>query len=182
MRRYRRRCLILWAGGVVLTQAILVGLFFYVDRIVLPQQRALPGSNNMQSDLTTRIQAITQAQKELDQLKDRHAAIASLVEVNPSSAVLSRLVDSIGPAIWLTELHLGGGGDKFAFKMKIVGFSADNGKLGDFLDNLAAEPMFETVVLKRAGSAPNSASRIKGTDARPILFEIECDVSRGAPT
>jgi Tfp pilus assembly protein PilN len=172
----------LWASGLVFTQAILVGLFFYLDRIVLPQQRALPQSNTMQSNLTDRIQAITQAQKELDQLKDRHATIDSLVDVHPSSAVLSRLVDSMGPAIWLTELHLGGVGDKSGSRMKIVGFSADNGKLGDFLDNLAAEPMFETVVLKRAGSAPNSASKTKGTDARPIQFEIECQVSRGAPT
>jgi Tfp pilus assembly protein PilN len=174
--------LILWAGGVVLTQAILVGLFLYVDRIVLPQQRLWQRPDSMQSDLTTRILAITQAQKELDQLKERHAIIASLVEANPCSAVLSRLVDSMGPAIWLTELHLAGGGDKSASKMKIVGFSADNEKLGGFLENLAAETMFEAVVLKRAGSASNSASERKGTPEMHIQFEIECDVSRGAPT
>jgi Tfp pilus assembly protein PilN len=172
----------LWGFGLVFTQAILAGLFFYVDRIVLPQQRVLPQPSAMQSDLSARIQAITQAQKELEQLKDRHATIAALAAVNPSSAVLSRLVDSMGPAVWLTELHVGGGGDKSAAKMKIVGFSADNGKLGDFLDNLSAEPMFEAVVLKRAGSAPNTASRAKAGDARPIQFEIECEIARGAST
>lgn len=172
----------LWAGGWILSQAILVGLFLYVDRIVLPKQRAVPRSGNMQSDLTTRIQAITQAQKELDQLKDLHATIASLVGLHPSSTILSRLVDRMGPAIWLTELHLGSAGDKSASRMKIVGFSAGNEKLGDFLDNLAAEPMFESVVLKRAGTVPASASGMKGTHGMHIQFEIECDLSNGAPT
>ena len=147
----------LWACALVFTQSILVGLFFYVDRIVLPPQRVWPRSDTTQSDLTARIQAITHAQKELDQLKDRHATIASLLEVHPFSAVLSRLVETMGPAVWLTELHLGGGGDKTASKMRIVGFTADNAKIGELLDNLATESMFQAVVLKRAGRAPNSS-------------------------
>jgi len=179
VRRYMHRHLVLWAGGLILIQAVIFGIFLYQDRIVLPQKRALPQLNHVQANLRTRIQAITQAQKELEQLKDRHAMITTLTGSHPYTMILSRLIDSMGSAIWLTELELRSGSDQSHPQMKIVGFTAANEELGDFLDHLAAEPMFETVILKYAGTAQNSASHIKGANETPIQFEIEWGVSGG---
>jgi hypothetical protein len=105
--------------------------------------------------------------------------VSSLAGSHPYSMILSRLVDSMGSAIWLTELELHSSEDAAYSQMKLVGFTGSNEILGDFLDRLAAEPLFETVILKYAGTGQQSGSRLKGTHANRIQFEIECDVSRG---
>ena len=102
--------------------------------------------------------------------------IISLSGSYPYSMVLARLMDSMGTATWLTNLELRSGGDKAGSRLKIIGLTAANNELGDFLDQLAKEPIFDDVLLKYAGTGRNTANSPAGTDEIPVQFEIECDV------
>ena len=178
-RRKLQRYLALWAGALFISQAVIGSVYVYQAKFVLPRKRALMQINQVQSSLRTRIQAISEAREELERLKSRHALITSLAGRHTSASILARLVDNMAASTWLTKLELNSGKPEAPPRMKIIGYTSSHTTLGDFIDRLVRDDLFESVVLKYAGTGRTPSGRFNSQQAAPVQFEIECGIYKG---
>ncbi|MFC1516349.1 PilN domain-containing protein [Thermodesulfobacteriota bacterium] len=180
-RQQMRRHLLFWAGCLVVCLALLGG--FHLLRL----QMAFSGTGDrgtlaqVDTRLNARFNEIKTIQEELEHLRQQQDLIEAITKRRNYYTVLVALSDTMNPDTWITNLDLNRGKDRGGGSyLRMTGLSQSNEKLGDFLNRLSGETIFDTVVLKYARESGTAQSdRAAGRIAEQIQFQIECRIPRG---
>ena len=179
-RRHILRHMGFWAGCLVIALFLISGFWFYQDRVVMARERPMTSLEDMHMNLGTRIEEIKGVQEELDRLDQQQSVLKTITRDQSYSRVLHKLSDIMNKETWLRQLTIECGEEKDgdeedATHLKFTGFSFCNEELGNFVNQLSYEPMFQQVVLKYARETTRALSRDKKEDpVRVVEFQIEC--------
>jgi len=180
-RRHTRRHLLLWAGCLILSLALIGGFYQYRFRVILSGKSDLAPLGQMHTDLGTKIGEIKRIQEELEKLRQQQNIIETLIKKQPYYKVLQQLSGIMNEYTWLTQLAVDRREDKrIDSHLQLNGFSLSNEKLGDLLNLFSSDPMFTGVELKyvrESGRAPSN--RETGEAERKVEFQIVCDIFKG---
>lgn len=180
-RQQMRRHLLFWAGCLLVCFALLGG--FHLFRL----QVAFSGTGDqgtlaqVDTQLGERFNEIKTIQEELERLKQKQDLIESITKRRNYYTILVALSDIMNPHTWITNLDLSRGANQSGGSyLRMTGFSQSNEKLGDFLNRLSNETIFNAVELKYAKESVRAQSgRVTGLTAAQIEFQIECRIPRG---
>lgn len=181
MRRRSGRHILLWAGCLMISLAVIFGFHLYQTKAALAQKNASGNLNGMQIELTSRIEEINHLQEELDRITQKRSVLESIIPETSYSLVLSKLAGITNASTWLTHLaiHKADHGEQGPV-LEFTGVSFYNEDLGDFLNRLSSDPAFNAVVLKYARETQMSMPGVNvGDPMRMIQFQIECTFSGG---
>ena len=92
--------------------------------------------------------------------------------------MFAELSDIINEQTWLTQLNIDSGlEEETTASLKLTGFSFSAEELGNFLNQLTAEPLFKTVVLRQAREYETvQLSKNAHAPVRLIQFNIESNI------
>ena len=179
-RQYTLRHMGFWALCLVLCLSLISGFWFYQDRVVMARERPMTSLEDMHVNLGTRIEEIKGVQEELERLDQQQSVLKTITRNQSYSRVLHKLSDMMNKETWLRQLTIECGEEKDgdeedASRLKFIGFSFCNEELGNFVNQLSYEPMFQQVVLKYARETTRPLSRDKKDESiRVVEFQIEC--------
>jgi len=184
VRRYRHRHIWFWTGCLVVLLMPVAGFLLYVATVTRAQNRSTMTLREINAQFENRSAKIKQSQEKLENFNIQLANLETHVRVPSYSDILLNLSDTMNNHTWLTSLQLnndGHGGGGYA-KMHLTGCAASNIALGNLLNALSGNPVFESVILKYAKEMKTSASNVK-TEISPgqIDFQIECSASGNQP-
>jgi len=174
--RYVRRHLFVWALSLACLISLIFGYYYYQTRFALTEGRQTAQLQATQANLRRRIDQINEIQEKLHSIAQEQAVMAAIAIGQPYSRIMSRLSAVMNADTWLQQLTIdSGGGRGSSLRLQMKGSSTTNDVLGDFLNQLAMEPMFERFTLKyaREEDAPGSDP---GTRGKKIGFMIECSI------
>jgi Tfp pilus assembly protein PilN len=167
-----------WSGCLVLSLALVFGIYVYQGRAITAKERALMNLKDQHKLLGTKIEEIRQIQQQLQNLTEEQGAMGHMTQNRPYSQVLQRLAEIMNEHTWLTQLAIEA--DKEVAgraNVKLAGFSHSNKDLGDFLNQLANEPMFQAVLLNFAKETKERHSKDKTAEPLTLVqFQIDCHV------
>ncbi len=174
-----RRHLSLWAGILAISLSLIFGYHFHQTRIVLSKKRPAVKLQDTHTYLSRKIDEINELQDKLRNIDQQLSIIETIVTRQSYSQVISKLAGTMNEYTWLQQLTADSGGEKNSpVRLKLSGFSTSNEMLGDFLNRLATEPMFEKFVLKYSRESIAGGPDREKTQ-KTIQFLIECDISKG---
>jgi len=177
MRRMVTRRLGLWSACMVLSLALVFGLYLYLNQHMAEQQDALADLKTVHANLAGKVEEIKQVQAQLENLKQQQAAIEARTRTRSYAGLLQHLAGSMNPDTWLTRLSIDSGSARETDSVcELTGYALSNDRLGDLLNHLSAQSIFSRVALKYA-------KEIKGrplvlTSGRPdkrIEYRIDCN-------
>lgn len=174
--RYMRRRLSVWALSLTIVISLIFGYYYYQTRFALTKGEQSAELQATQASLKRGIDQINEIQEKLHSIDQEQAVMAAIAIGQPYSRIMSRLSAVMSADTWLQQLTIdSGGGRGSSLRLQMKGSSTTNEVLGDFLSQLAMEPMFEHFTLKyaREEDAPGSD---QGTRGKKIGFVIECSI------
>jgi hypothetical protein len=179
-RRHLLRHLSFWGMTLGLVLVSIFGFHLYQRQFVLASQR-IPGNlEGIKSAITLKSEQIKTLQAEMERLKQKRDAIRQIAGNLRYTVILAVLADRLNASTWFRQLSLER--DQIqtgSANLKIQGSSFGNEELGNFLNQLSEERVFQNVSLKYAretvlaSSKKNSAAPMEATH-----FQIECQVTR----
>jgi len=180
-RRYLLRHLALWAGCLIIALALTGGFYRFQLRSVSAQKSGRGSLQQMHANLEARINEIKNLQAELENLRRQQHALGSITPQQPFSRILVKLAGIMNPYTWITQLVLDSGAAKTpAVDLKLTGFSRSNEDLGDFINRLSNDAMFNAVVLQFVRENETAPSNQTAAETRSqIQFQITCTLARG---
>jgi len=180
-RRYLRRHLGFWAGCLIVWLTLAAGVYFYLSLSLSAEAGTAAGLEETRARLEAAVKEITRIQAELDRIRGEKSILDAVASAPPYSLVLWRLAQAVDSSTWLAQLVLTGGRDGEAgTAVQVVGYSYSNDDLGDFLDRLAADRMFASVVLKYSREIiMTQAETADSRKSRLVQFEINCEIPGG---
>jgi Tfp pilus assembly protein PilN len=181
-RRRQRRHLLFWSGCLAGVLALITCVYFLQAYTLQDQKRRLHQMRDVPVYLTSRIEDMKRLQSEQEKLNQQRAAMNVLLQKDrPYSQVLWRLSAIMNADTWISQLSIDEGKGKDAeVRLTLTGFSHSNENLGDFLDRLATDAMFRSVVLKFAHEGEkDNLPRATKLPANVIQFQIECHLAKG---
>lgn len=178
--RQLRRHLCFWAGWMAISFALIFGFHIYQTNMAMAQKSPATNLKDIETQLASKIAEVKQIQEELEILNKKQAALATLTEDQVYSGILSRLTQMMNDYTWLTQLAINQGRGKDGnTNLQLTGFSSRNEELGDFLNLLSSEPLFEAVSLKYAREIKKKLPGQKAVEpVEMIHFQIDCNISR----
>jgi Tfp pilus assembly protein PilN len=179
-RREFLRHLFFWAGCMVISLSLIWGFYFYQRHILQDKRRTVAELKQKHQDLGTKINEIRRIQIELDRMRQEQAGLENITLSAPYSQIFAKLADIMNEDTWLSHLTIDSGREEeSSIRLRLTGFSFSADELGNFLQQLTSEPLFQGVVLQNAREEVNSQfSRGSGKAVRLIQFNIECKISK----
>jgi Tfp pilus assembly protein PilN len=177
-RREFLRHLGFWAGCLLISLSLIWGFYFLQDYTLLAKRRKVAELKKMHLNLGAKIDEIKVMRAELNSLRQEQSGLENITSNKPYSRIFAELSDLINEHTWLTQLNIDSGlGEETTASLKLTGFSFSAEELGNFLDQLTADPLFKTVVLQQARE-DETVQLSKNTHApiRLIQFNIECSI------
>jgi Tfp pilus assembly protein PilN len=177
-RREFLRHLGFWAGCLLISLSLIWGFYFLQDYTLLAKRRKVAELKKMHLNLGAKIDEIKVMRAELNSLRQEQSGLENITLNKPYSRIFAELSDLINEHTWLTQLNIDSGLDQeTTASLKLTGFSFSAEELGNFLDQLTADPLFKTVVLQQARE-DETVQLSKNTHApiRLIQFNIECSI------
>lgn len=176
-RLHVRRHLFFWAGSLVVALTLVSGFFMYQMHVALSLQRPHNRIPETDAHLAAKIKEMKRLQGELEGLRARQEALATVTDSLSYSMILGRLARVINGQTWLTRLDMDMGKKREGGELKLMGFSTGNEDLGDFLNRISGEPLFKDVVLKYAREARLASHDSPGGAPLDLIhFSIECKI------
>jgi len=172
----------LWAGCLMVSLALLGGVYLYQAHAVAAEKSALSELKKIHANLGEKIEEIKNVREELENLSRQQATIETKTRNLSYAAFFTKLADIMNLSTWLTKLAVNSGQGKKEgeAKFELTGVSLSNEKLGEFLIRLAAEPLFEKVSLKYAKEQHKAPTGSEESEPmRLIEFQIECHLAKG---
>jgi Tfp pilus assembly protein PilN len=167
VRRHMLQHIMLWGGGLIVALAMIGGFYLFQSQAVLAQKSSRGSLQQMHSDLALKIEEINRRQAEMENLHKQQNVLGTVISKQPFYRILAKLADIMNEYTWITQLALDiGPGQGSGSMLQLTGLSRSNEDLGDFMNRLANEPMFEDVVLKLA----------KESAGQQIQFKIDCNI------
>jgi Tfp pilus assembly protein PilN len=178
-RRGVFRHLCFWAACLFVSLCMIFGFFFYQTRFIRAQQPALQSLDEIQMHLGQSVSEIERIQTELQRLNQQRAVLDNITRNRSYCQVLWKLAEIFNDEVWLTQLTIDRNPEKNrAIRLGLTGLSFSNATLGNFINQLSSDPMFNDVQLVYAKEGNRPISR---TNSRKLLkliqFEIESIVS-----
>ena len=177
-RRGFLRHLGFWAGCLLISLSLIWGFYFLQEYTLLAKRRKVAELKKMHLNLGAKIDEIKVMRAELNSLRQKQSGLENITLNKPYSRIFAELSDLINEHTWLTQLDIDSGlEEETTASLKLTGFSFSAEELGNFLDQLTAEPLFKTVVLQQAREY-ETVQLSKNTHApiRLIQFNIECSI------
>jgi Tfp pilus assembly protein PilN len=180
VRREFLRHLSFWAGCLVISLSLIWGFYFYQRHVLQGKRRTVAELKQKHQDLGTKINEIRRIQVELDRMRQEQAGLENITLAAPYSQIFAKLADIMNEDTWLSQLTIDSGREEeSSIRLRLAGFSLSADELGNFLQQLTNEPLFQGVVLQNAREDLNSQfSRGSGKAIRLIQFNIECKISK----
>lgn len=178
LRRRMRRHLTFWAGSLVAVLALIGGVFLFQAHAVGVKRNSRGPLKQLQTNLEFKINEINNLQTELKALHRRQDMLGAIIQKQPFYRVLDKLAESINQQTWITQLALKTGKkDNPGTHLNLMGFSASNDDLGNFISRLSDDSMFTAVELKFARENETlPATRNTTAAANKIQFQINCEI------
>jgi Tfp pilus assembly protein PilN len=179
-RREFLRHLFFWTGCMVISLSLIWGFYFYQSYVLQGKRRTVAELKQKHQDLGTKINEIRQIQVELDRMRQEQAGLENITLAASYSQIFAKLADIMNEDTWLSQLTIDSGREEeSSIRLRLTGFSFSADELGNFLQQLTNEPLFQGVVLQNARENANSQfSRGSGKAVRLIQFNIECKISK----
>ena len=179
-RRHLSRHLSFWAMTLGFVLALIFGFHLYQIQFVFASQR-IPGKiEGIKSAITSRSEQIKALQAEMERLKQKRDAIRQIAGNLRYTLILAILADRLNASTWFTQLSLER--DQIrpgSANLNIQGSSFGNEELGNFLNQLSEESVFQNVSLKYARESVLARSELEsGAPMEVTHFQIECHVTR----
>jgi Tfp pilus assembly protein PilN len=151
VRRHMRQHLMFWGGGLIVALAMIGGFYLFQSHAVFAQKSNNGAMQQINADLGLKIEKINQLQAEVVNLRNQQNALGVAIPKQPFYRILAKLADIMNEYTWITQLALDiGPGRNSGSMLKLTGLSRSNEDLGDFMNRLANEPIFNGVVLQLA--------------------------------
>jgi Tfp pilus assembly protein PilN len=179
-RREFLRHLSFWIGCSVISLSLIWGFYFYQIHVLQTKRRTVAELKQKHQDLGTKINEIRRIQVELDRMRQEQAGLENITVAAPYSQIFAKLADIMNEDTWLSQLTLDSGREEeAAIRLRLTGFSFSADELGNFLQQLSKEPLFQKVVLQNAREKVNSQfTGGSGKAIRLIQFNIECEIAK----
>lgn len=180
-RREMIRHLSFWAGCLVILLAPVFGFYAYRVGEATAQNNAIANPDDIRKHLSDQVNAVKQIQKELELLNEQQSELQTEVRYSDYSKILFKLADTVNAYTWLKSLRIDSGSNpKDPTTLQISGSSTTNKALGNFLNRLGSNPLFENVVLKHATETLMEKSGVNDrVSPNRVDFEIACGISNG---
>jgi len=179
LRRGLVRRLCFWAACLFAGLAAILGFHMHQTRVIRTQQPALQSLDEIQMHLGQRVSQIEQIRTELQRLDQQREVLDNLARNRSYCQVLARLAGILDDDVWLTQLAIDRNPEKNrTIRLGLAGLSFSNAALGNFINQICADPMFSDVQLVYAKEGGRQISRTASGKPRTLIqFEIESSVS-----
>lgn len=175
-----------WGACLFISLFIIFGFFLYQARVIQAQQPALQSLDEIQIHLAKRISEIEEIQTELQRLNQQRVVLDKITSNRSYCHVLWKLAEIFSDEVWLTQLSIDRNQKNTdrnqeknrAIRLGLTGLSFSNATLGNFMNQISSEPMFNDVQLIYAKEGNRQISKTNsGKPLKLIQFEIESIVS-----
>jgi len=180
-RREMLRHFSFWAGCLVILLAPIFGFYVYRAGATTAQNLTIADPDDINKNMSQQIGAVKRIQKELELLNKQQADLQAIVGHSDYSRILSKLADTVNGYTWLKSLKIESGSNpKDPTMLQISGRATTNEALGNFLNRLGGNPLFENVVLKYATETLMEKSDVNDENPeKRVEFEIVCRILYG---
>ena len=181
LRRHMQRRIVLWALCLLVTLAVVGGLFVFQTSAAAAKKNGRGSLKQLYTNLEIKIDEIKGLQAELETLRQRQDALQIMTQKQPFHHILLKLAGIMNQHTWISQLSLNvGPAGASGTRLQLVGFAASNDHLGNFISRLSGDPLFKTVVLEFAKeSIVPSPDPSLNAGASRIQFQINCDINKG---
>jgi len=178
-RQHFWRHLFFWTGCLAVLLALIWGFQFYQAKMVFAQSRHQIDLKDMEHYLALKIDDIKRMKQEIERIEQKRKAIISLSGGTPYSWILTKLTGKMNGATWLKTLAFDREeGSGLSIRVAMSGYSFENEDLGNFLNQLNAESIFDRVLLKYAREKNMPLpGQVQGEPVDVIEFQIDFTVS-----
>ena len=171
-----------WAGCLAVSLSLIWGSYFFQTHVLLAKQRSMATLENMHTNLGAKVNEIKRIKEELERLGRQQAVLESITMNESYSRIFARLADIMNASTWLTQLAIENNNEneeKPEISLHLTGYSFSNDDLGDFINYLSSDGLFEEVRLKHATESQSShwEKNVQGS-VKLIHFRIECKILR----
>jgi Tfp pilus assembly protein PilN len=179
-RQLLRHCSF-WVGCLVILLVPIFGFYVYQAGATTAQNRSFANPDDINKHLLQQIDSIKRIQEELELLNKQQADLQAIVGQSDYTKILFKLADTVNSNTWLKSLQIDSGSNpKDPTTLQVSGYSATNEALGNFLNRLGSNPLFDNVVLKHATETLMEKSNANNErSAKRVEFEIACSILFG---
>ncbi len=166
----------LWALLLIISISSITGFHVYQTNNAHAGKLHSISPEVLRGQLGMKIEEINRLQTEIASLDQQKSALETALWNPAYSRVISRLAQVMNDETWIIQLDLEGDkGDKKISNLVLKGYSRQSEELGDFIEKLSVESLFQAVSLIYAREAIPSGSgkQAKGPPGL-IEFQIEC--------
>jgi Tfp pilus assembly protein PilN len=185
-RRGLLRHICFWGACLFVSLCMIFGFYLYQTHVIRAQQPALQSLDQIQMHLGERLSKIERIRTELQRLKQQRVVLDNITRNRSYCGVLWKLAEIFNDEAWLTQLSIERNREniernrekKPAIRMGLTGLSFSNASLGNFMNQISSDPMFNDVQLVYAKEGNRQISKTtSGKPLKLIQFEIESIVS-----
>ena len=178
VRRHMLQHLMFWGGGLIVALAMIGGFYLFQSQAVFAEKNKRGSLQQMHTDLELKIEEINRLKAVVENLRNQQNALGAVIPKQLFYRILAKLADIMNEYTRITKLALDiGPGHESGSLLKLDGLSRSNEDLGDFMDRLANEPIFNGVVLQLAKEGAGAQSiQNTGAAVQQIQFKIECRI------
>jgi Tfp pilus assembly protein PilN len=174
-RRRLVRHMCFWGVCLVASLFMIFGFFLYRTRVIRAQQPALQSLDEIQMHLGQSVSEIKRIRIELQRLNQQRVVLDKITKNRSYCQVLWKLSEIFNDEAWLTQLTIDRSPEENrAIRLGLTGLSFSNATLGNFINQISSDPMFNDVQLVYAKEGNRQISKTNsGKLLKLIQFEIE---------
>ena len=192
-RRGLVRHICFWTACLFVSLFMISGFYLYQTRVIRTQQPALQSLDEIQMHLGERMLKIKRIRTELERLNQQRVVLDKITGNRSYCRVLWKLAEIFNDKAWLTWLSIEREQEnidrnrenidlnrekKPAIRLSLTGLSLSNASLGNFMNQISNDPMFNDAQLVYAKEGNRQILKKKsGQPLKLIQFEIESIVS-----
>jgi Tfp pilus assembly protein PilN len=174
-RRGLVRHMCFWGGCLIVSLCMIFGFLVYQTRLIRAQQPALQSLDEIQMHLGQSVSEIKRIQTELQRLNQQRVVLDKITKNRSYCQVLWKLSEIFNDEAWLTQLTIDRSPEENrAIRLGLTGLSFSNATLGNFINQISSDPMFNEVQLVYAKEGKRHISKSNsGKLLKLVQFEIE---------
>ncbi|MBW1962305.1 MAG: PilN domain-containing protein [Deltaproteobacteria bacterium] len=176
LHRYLVRHMGLWAGLLAILLAPIVSYYIYQTKVALSYRPLETTLGDITRNINTKLQEIKTVQNRVKKVNHRLSDIESVTSQQSYALILFKLSKAVNRYLWLRSLSIQSQSKNS--ELLINGYALSNEAIGDLLNRLSTDELFEKVVLNYARQPSVGKKKARLNEFRRIEFEIRCDITR----
>jgi len=166
------RHLCTWGFILAVLVAMIIGFNMYMKENLSRGFNYIGGIEGIDNQLSMKIDTIGVLQEEITGLDLQMEHADRILRAGGYSAIISGFISIMNKQTWLTGLEIAQEIDNSTV-IRMDGYSIDSESLGDFIERLSGEKMFNSVLLRYARDAGNEGETYESISGL-VRFQIEC--------